>query len=91
MTFLPEIPKASHAALLEEQARVEQPETFLGVPQRLGRKKHLTGSLGEAQKHLVQRGERFLFQKTPPGALVSQRQHSELLCPHVRSQLQPIQ
>lgn len=31
MTLLPEIPKASHAALLEEQTPVEHPETFPGV------------------------------------------------------------
>lgn len=65
MTLLPDIPKALHAALLEEQTHVEHPETFPGVPQRLGREKHLTGSLGEAQEHLTQCGERSLFQKTP--------------------------
>lgn len=48
MILLPEIPKASHVAFLEEETQVEHPETFPGVPQRLGREKYLTGSLGEA-------------------------------------------
>lgn len=57
-----EIPKVSYAALLEEQAQVEHPEIFPGVPQRLGREEHLTGSLGEAQEHCAQCGKRSLFQ-----------------------------